>query len=438
VPEIRAFRALRYDPEVVGDHGLVVAPPCHAIGPDLHRRLLARHPLNAVRLELPEVVAGEDPDERYRRVARTLTAWRSDGALRKDPKPSVYAYEQAYRVPGTSLERTRRGFFARLRIEPFGPGSSVLPHERTTAGPREDRYRLLRATGLNTSPIVGLYEDAGREAQAVLGTIVQAPPAVDLTDDAGVRHRTWVVPDEGEGTPASRLIAAASAGEVVVADGHHRYEAAVRYRDERRVNQTGEQDPAFDFLLMLFLDAADPLTVLPMHRVLRGLGEEALPRLVGRLPELFTVVDSTATSLADHFAAVDGQRGRDGRLGLVTRSGAWLLEARPDAFGAIGRRGGTAVRALAVSRLGTALEALAGIGANALADGSRIGCTTSAAEAVALVEAATDGADAAFLLEPVPVASIFEVARAGDVMPPNSTYPYPKALTGLLFNPHEW
>ena len=108
----------------------------------------------------------EDPDERYRRAARTLSAWRSDGTLHKDSRPSIYVYEQVYRVPGTDHERTQRGFFARLRIEPFGPESRVLPHERTLSGPKEDRYRLLRATSLNTSPVVGLFRDpdGGRPA----------------------------------------------------------------------------------------------------------------------------------------------------------------------------------------------------------------------------------------------------------------------------------
>jgi uncharacterized protein (DUF1015 family) len=157
VPDIRPFRALRYDPDVVGDLGPVVAPPYDVIGPDLHRELLARHPRNAVRLDLPGGEPGEDPDERYRRVARWMTAWRSDGTLRKDPRPSLYVYEQAYRVPGTGLERIQRGFFGRLRLEAFGPDSGVLPHERTLSGPREDRYRLLRATGVNTSPVVVLF-----------------------------------------------------------------------------------------------------------------------------------------------------------------------------------------------------------------------------------------------------------------------------------------
>ncbi len=437
MPDIRPFRALRYDPEVAGDPAALVAPPYDVIGPDLHRELLARHPRNSVRLDLPQSESGEDPDERYRRVARTLAAWRQDGTLRKDPKPSVYVYEQAYRVPGTTVERTQRGFFARLRIEPFGPDGSVLPHERTLTGPKEDRYRLLRATGINTSPVVGLFEDPARTAAPALTAITVGVPALDVTDDEGVRHRVWAVPDAGEGSVAAALCATAGAGPVFIADGHHRYETAVRYRDERRANHTGEQDPSYDFILMLFLDAADALTVLPTHRVLRGLGEAGLEGLHAGLSRLFTVTETTADALAKRFEAAGGLTGGEGRFGLLTRKGAWLLDARREAFAGLGS-GGAAVRALDVSLLAAALDALLGIDTAAVADGRRVAYTKSVTEAAALIADGTNGADAGFLLEPTPVASIVAVARDGDVMPPKSTYFYPKALTGLVLNPHEW
>ena len=437
MPDIRPFRALRYDPEVAGDPTALVAPPYDVIGPDLHRELLARHPRNAVRLDLPTAEPREDPDERYRRVARTVAAWRQDGTLRKDPRPSVYVYEQAYRVPGTEVDRTQRGFFARLRIEPFGPGSGVLPHEKTLSGPKEDRYRLLRAAGINTSPVVGLYEDPGRIAAGALAAIAAGTPDLDLTDDDGVRHRLWAVPDRGEGSPAAGLCATAAVGPVFIADGHHRYETAVRYRDERRANHTGEQDPSYDFLLMLFLDAADALTVLPTHRVVRGLGEDGLARLRDGMPRLFSATATTAEGLVERFEAAGGLAGGHGRFGLVTLQGAWLLDARRDAFAGLGS-GGEAVRALDVALLGAALDSLLGIDAAAVAGGQRIAYTKSAADAAALVADGADGADAAFLLEPTPVASILAVARDGDVMPQKSTYFYPKALTGLVLNPHEW
>ena len=437
MPDIRPFRALRFDPEVVGDLGPVVAPPYDVIGPELHRALLARSPRNAVRLDLPHEEPPEDPDERYRRVARTFAAWRSDGTLRKDPRASLYVYEQVYRVPGTTLERTQRGFFARLRLEPFGPDGGILPHERTLAGPREDRYRLLRATGVNTSPVVILYRDPAASARTELAAVVAQKPVSDVTDDDGTRHRLWVVNDDGPDGVVQRLEATAGPAPVFIADGHHRYETALRYRDERRMTRSCEPDPPFDFIFALLLDADDELTVLPTHRIVRGLGDDGLARFREGLDGLFEVTPADADALVARYDAAGSLAGGEGRLGLVTRGGAWQLVARREALEAL-VAGGEALRKLDVTLLGAALEALAGIDAAAVAGGERIRYSKSAAEAAQLVHEGTDGADAAFLLEPTPVASILEVAAAGDVMPQKSTYFYPKALTGLVFNPHEW
>jgi uncharacterized protein (DUF1015 family) len=439
VPKIRAFRALRFDASVVGDLGLVVAPPYDVIDAEQRVRLIAGHPANVVQLDLPEETSGDAEDDRYRRAARTLAAWRSDGMLRKDPHPSVYVYEQAYRVPGTDAERTQRGFFARLRLEAYGPGSGVLPHERTLTGPREDRYKLLRATGVNTSPVVGLYDDATRGVAARLEEVASTTAEVDVTDDDGVRHRLWAVPADGEdaaaGTAAA-LIAAASSGPVSIADGHHRYETALRYRDERRMTRSCEEDPAFDYLLMLFLDAtSEPLTVLPTHRVVSG-ATHGSDDLVGRASAYFDVEPvGSSDALVARFDAAGLARGGEGRFGLWTRSGGALLSARRAAIASALPPGGEALRSLDVTLLGAALERLLGIDAAAVADGAVI-YTKSAREAIDHVDSGT--ADAAFLLEPTPVASIEAVARDGDVMPQKSTYFYPKPLTGLVINPHEW
>ncbi len=439
MPEIRPFRALRYDPESVGDLAAVVAPPYDVIDPENEARLLARHPKNVVRLDLPSIAPGEEPDERYRRAARTLAAWRSDGTFHKDPRSAIYVYEQTYRVPGTDTERTQRGFFGRLRLESFGPGAGILPHERTLEGPREDRYRLLRATGVNTSPVVGLYDDASGSTAAILATIAGRKAAIDLRDDDGVRHRLWVVEAEGEAADhVTRLLGAVAAGPVTIADGHHRYETAVRYRDERRMSRSCEEDPAFDYLLTLLLETtAEPLTVLPTHRIVRGLGREGLARLRDGLDELFESRSAGRAELERTFGNGLAEGGA-GRFGLWTRDGGSLLTARRDAFSGAGSDAADAVRHLDVWLLGVALERLCGIDDAAVAGGDRIAYTKSASEAIARVEGSVDGADVAFLLEPTPVPSITSVARSGEVMPQKSTYFYPKALTGLVINPHEW
>ncbi|MFL5723293.1 MAG: DUF1015 domain-containing protein [Chloroflexota bacterium] len=439
MPEIRPFRALRYDRSTVPDLGLVVAPPYDVIGPDEHERLLARHPLNVVRLDLPTEERGDEPDDRYRRTARTFAAWRSDGTLHKDPRPSIYVYEQTYRVPGSDVTRTQRGFFARLRLEPFGPGSNVLPHERTLPAAREDRYKLLRATGVNTSPVIVLYEDQSAAGRGVLDAVTASPPTSDIEDDDGVRHRLWVVSADGEDAPTvAPLIAAAAGGPVFIADGHHRYETALRYRDERRMSRSCEEDPAFDYLLTLFVDIAEQLTVLPTHRIVHGLGDDGVERLLDRLGGLFDVRrDVGRDELIARFEAAALSTGGAGIFGLWTRRGGALLTAQRDAFESLLPAGSAAVRGLDVTLLGVALERLAGLDPDAVASGS-VRFTKSAAEAVDRVDRCIDGADAAFLLEPTPITSVIEVAREGDVMPQKSTYFYPKALTGLVINPHEW
>ncbi|HEY7969458.1 MAG TPA: DUF1015 domain-containing protein, partial [Candidatus Limnocylindrales bacterium] len=335
---------------------------------------------------------------------------------------------------------TQRGFFARLRLEPLEPGSGVLPHERTLAAAREDRYRLLRATGVNTSPVVGLYADRSGRASAILATLSAGVPVVDAVDDDGVRHRLWVVEADGPAAePVAELIAIASAEAVTIADGHHRYETALRYRDERRMSRSCEEDPAFDYLLMLFLETtAEPLTVLPTHRIVRGLGDAGVSALWDGLDALFDVRPADRTELCDAFGGTEGRRGGDGRFGLWTRTGGAILTARRPAFARILPDGGPALRGLDVVLLGAALEQLAGIDREAVASAGRLGFTKSVEEALEAVDLAADGADAAFLLEPTPVESITSVAQEGGVMPQKSTYFYPKALTGLVLNPHEW
>lgn len=446
MPILRPFRALRYDPETVGDLAAVVSPPYDVISADEQRRLLERHPKNVVRLDLPPEEAGDAPDDRYRRAARTFAEWRSDGTLRKDPRPAIYVYEQRYRVPGSDDERIGRGFFARLRLEPFGPGSGVLPHERTLSGPKEDRYRLLRATGANFSPIVALFDDPSDRAAAILAGVAEAAPDAEVRDDEGVVHRLWVVPARGVGEgdgdetpadPVAELLSLAGRAPVTIADGHHRYETALRYRDERRMTRTCEEDPAFDYVLALLLEYRRyPPTVLPTHRVVVGLGSAGVKRLLAELPGLFAVTPLDVEAVVRRFATPAGAGGA-GRFGLVTRDMSALLEARRDAFVPLLPRGGEALRRLDVTLLGATLERCCGLDAATVAAGERLRYTKSAAEAAELVLAGAGGADAAFLLEPTPVAEIVAVARDGDVMPQKSTYFYPKPLTGLVLNPLE-
>ena len=446
MPTIRPFRALRYSREMVEDLASVVAPPYDVISPAQHRDLLARDPRNVVRLDLPQDEPGDPPDERYRRAARTLAGWRSDGTLRRDRRPALYAYEQVYRIPGTHRTATRRGVFARVGLEALGATSGVRAHERTLAEPREDRYRLLRATSANTSPVVGLSQDQTGVTAGWLREIAATQPTSDVVDEVGVRHRLWaaaVGEDEARDAAIQAVCSALGASPITLADGHHRYETALRYADERRTGPALDDAPAWAEILMLVLEPVEgALTVLPTHRVILGLDAAAVTHMVGRLPELFDVTAPVGPDeLEAAFGAAADAPGGQGRFGLWTAHGGALLLARRGAFAPFLPNGGAAVRRLDVTLASVAIERLAGIDPAAVAAG-RMAYTMSAAEAMAWVDsgAAPLGsrpASAALLLDPTPASEIVAVAADGDVMPQKSTYIYPKAITGLVINPLE-
>jgi uncharacterized protein (DUF1015 family) len=440
VPEIRAFRALRYNPEMVGDLSRVVAPPYDVISPVRRTELAARDPRNVVAIDLPVDAGASDPDEKYRQAARTFAAWRSDGTLRKDRQPSLYVHEQAYLVPGTTQRRVQRGFYGRLRLEALGPGSGVLPHERTLAGPKEDRYKLMRATGANFSGVMVLHADPTGTAGRLLAEATEAAPVADVTDDDDVRHRLWMVPDDGAtASLVAGLREAAGREPVTIADGHHRYETALRYRDERRMTRSSEEDPAFDFVLALFMDTStQPLLVLPTHRVARIVGEADALASAAETSGLFDVEPADRAALVAAFGPGADAPGGRGRIGLWTRAGGAVLTARRAAFEPLLPPGGEALHRLDVTLLAATLARLCGIDRAATTAGGRVAFTKDVAEAMAWVDDRTDAADAAFLLEATPVDEVAAVARDGDVMPQKSTYFYPKLLTGLVLNPLEW
>ena len=436
MPVVRPFRALRYAPGAVPDLASVVAPPYDVIGPEEVRELLARDPRNVVRLDLPIAEPGDEPDERYRRAARLISTWRSDGTLHRDPRPALYPYEQSYTIPGTAEERVRRGVFARVGLEAFGPESGIRPHERTLAEPREDRYRLLRATGVNTSPIVGMYDDPTGRVPEWLAALPETSTA-EVIDDHGVQHRLWMVAEDPD--LLDDISARIGAGPITLADGHHRYETALRYRDERMTGAVEHDAPAWAEILMLLLEPVQgPISVLATHRVLQGLDAAGVEQFLRELSELFEVEARVeAAELAAAFRDPSRAHGGVGRFGLWTRQGGLILRARRSAFGGSLPPGGRALRGLDVTLAGIAIERLAGIDADAVAEGARIAYTHDQSEAIAWVESGNEGAAIALLLEPTPARDIVAVAAEGDLMPQKSTYIYPKALTGLVINPLE-
>jgi uncharacterized protein (DUF1015 family) len=425
VPLLRPFRALRYDPRAVRDLGAVVCPPYDIISAADREQLAAQHSRNAVHLELPRS---------YTEAVRLFDSWQTDGTLRRDPQASIYIYEQTYQLG--ERRRTARGFYCRLRLEPLGARGGVRAHERTLAAPKEDRYQLMKAVHANLSPIVLLYEEpaASGDSAGLLDRLTSARPAAEAVDTAGVRHRLWAVDPLASGD-ADSLLRLAASGPLTIADGHHRYETALRFRDEHRPSAMADASPIDDVLALLYEARSGGLTVLPTHRVVGG-GVD-INRLLAAAADLFTVTTSQDGEWIQAQLAgpqLPAAAFGSGRLGLWSRAGGALLEVDRSAIeGLLPPGASDALRTLDLSVLSVALERLVGATASDLAASGRMVYTKDARHAMALVDGGQ--ADACFLLPATPVEAVLAVAAAGEVMPEKSTYFHPKAATGLVFNP---
>ena len=421
VPTLRPFRGLRYDPRA-GELSRLICPPYDVIGVADRDRLLARDPHNAVRVEFPVLPGHENGG--YAQAARMLASWRKAGAMRVDASPSLYVYEEHYRL-GQAPERVQRGVFGRLLLEPLGDG--IRPHERTLSAPKEDRLRLLRATATNTSPII-LLSDAGPALAGQLDPVTRATPDAVATDDASVTHRLWVVP--GEHPAAAAIADVVSSAPLTIADGHHRYETALRYREESGASSGDAPSRPEDFVLALVLGvgADDGPTILPTHRVLRGdpaLATEVIRSVHGTFRVEHRAVADVVRGYAPPFP------GGPGRIGVVTSSHAGeLVLDRGEVDRLLGRETPRAVRSLDVAVLDAVLRPLVEDHPDIT-----VSYTHDAAEAADAV--GKGDVIAAFLLAPTALESVVAVAAAGAVMPQKSTYFYPKAATGLVMYPLE-
>ena len=417
---VQPFTALVGDPAVAGPLARLVAPPYDVIDPAQRKGLAARSPYNAVHVDLPEDPAGGDP---YAHAAHLLVTWAEEGALVRD-EPALWALSQEFTGPD-GRTRTRNGILARVRIEPYGPGR-IRPHERTHPGPKEDRLRLTRATRANLSPIFALHGDPDRRAwAAVAPTTESADPWGEATDEHGVRNRLWRVGD----TAAHEEVAAALAdAELLIADGHHRYETARVYADE-----VGGDGP-HRHVLMCLVALEDPgLAVFPTHRLVGGLRDDDARHtaLLARIDELFSAQDVAVDDLRPPDGAgplvlgyLDGRTGASQRL--VLRDQALADDALAD-FPEPYRRLDTAVLEALV------LQGALGLTEDDISHMHGLGYSRTDDEAITLVRDGTF--DAAFLMRASPVSQVQEIAAAGVNMPPKSTFFMPKVPTGLVYHP---
>ena len=408
--DVRPFRALRYAPSI--DLAAAICPPFDVISPEQQRALHERSPHNAVRLELAE----ETGAGRYGNAADALRSWLAEGALVRDDAPCFYLYRQTFERDGKSYSRTI--IFARLRLQPWEEGA-VLPHEQTFGAPKEDRLKLLRAIRLNTSPVYLLYRDRESHVAPLLDSFAEAgPPDTEFATADGQRHALHRLSDPATVAELTK----AFAGETLyVADGHHRYETALAFRDEARATApkwTGDEPE--NFALVALTAADDPgLLVLPINRVtnIEMPADEARQRLA----QLFELTPADA----DHAAISIISRG--GTAGLHVKDAEAVDRLMPPDRSPGWRRLDYSIANHVV------LQYCLGLTPEQMRDYSRLWFTEDAAEAVAEVQGGK--ATYAVLMRPLPVAQVLDTADAGERMPQKSTFFYPKVPTGLVFNP---
>jgi uncharacterized protein (DUF1015 family) len=416
--DVQPLRALHYDPAVAGGLDRVAAPPYDVIDPEQRAELAARSPYNVVHVDLPQADGGGDP---YEHAARLLERWRADGAVVRDDEPALWALTQEYDAPG-GRRLTRRGIFARVRIEDYGAGR-IRPHERTHPGPKEDRLRLTRATRTNLSPIFSLYSDPGGAAWGALEPALAQPAFGEVTDEDGTTNRLWRVADPQAIAAVRTTLADA---ELLIADGHHRYETARVYADE----VGGEGDHRYVLMCLVALQD-EGLTVFPTHRLLKDFKDPARQEALGAtLKELFDIEPVDEAELRPPDGAgpltmgyVDAHFLQPYRLTLKDQAMAdRALAGMPEPY----RRLDTAVLEKLV------LQGPVGLTEDDISHLHGLGYSRTDDEALELVRSGTY--DAAFFLRSSPVSQVQEIAAAGVNMPPKSTYFFPKVPTGLLFN----
>jgi uncharacterized protein (DUF1015 family) len=413
--DVEPLRALHYDLERTGGLQDVVAPPYDVIDGEQRAQLAARSPYSVVEIDLP---TGGDP---YEAAAAKLAEWRRDGVIVRDEQPALWAIEQEYTGPDGQARR-RRGFFARVRVEEYGPGR-IRPHERTHPGPKEDRLRLTRATKANLSPIFSLYADPAGAATGVLERAASTEPWARTTDADGTINRMWRI---GDSASIATITEALKPAELLIADGHHRYETARVYADE-----IGGEGP-HRYVLMCLVALEDPgLTVFPTHRLLRDLSPDKHERLSDAIGRDF---DARPLESTDELVPAYGQPVRMGYIDARSRRPVMLTLRDPAIADAA-----LSDHAEPYRRLDTAvLEALILRDALGMTDDdidhlTGLGYARDFDDALELVN--SGAYDAAFFVAATPIEEVRAVAEAGESMPPKSTYFFPKVPTGLLFNP---
>ncbi|KAA5540652.1 DUF1015 domain-containing protein [Roseiconus nitratireducens] len=441
MPQIAPFAALRYSLDHVSSISDVIAPPYDVIDPKLQDQLYQKHPANVIRIILNRSEPGDSGDEKYERAAKFVQQWVDEGVLEREDKPAYYVYHQQFEADGKTFNR--RGFMARVRIQPFGEGN-VYPHEETHPKAKVDRLKLTKATGQNNSQIFGLYPDPENEIIELLDAATEGVTPIECTDHLGVRHTLWPVKDEAVAAKVSQLMADKP---MFVADGHHRYETACNYK-QHVIETEGaiDEDHPANFVMTMLVGMSDPgMIVLPTHRLLRGTRSFSSDEIVAALGDAFECqklapgVESAETAWGKMEAA--DEQGLIAIFGVKDQT--WVLAKATD-------QAAQRMKELAPSQsddwraLGVSLL-------HRLVIDDLLGCAghpkpTYVHEVSETIEglqgkgsqAESEGDEPytlAALVMPAKLEHVEAISLHKERMPAKSTYFYPKLLSGLTFNP---
>ena len=443
--DVLPFRALHYDPQRVERIGLCLSQPYDVISPAMQAAYYAQHPYNVVRLILGHERAHDSADDnRYTRAAATLAGWLRQGVLRQALRPSFWVYEQSFNLPQIG-ERRVQGVIGLVRLQDYSSGL-ILPHEQVMSGVVDDRLQLMRATKLQMEYIWSIYQDRAYAIDDVLARVARATPVMDhLEQPQGIGHRLWRLVDPTSCATITRLLREHT---IFIADGHHRYQTMLSFRDEmRRRHPDAGPDAPWEFILMFLVNSEHQgLTILPAHRVLHRLDLDHRRALEGPIMQHFRV------KMYSHAAAGREEAQRrwlrdladlepgEHKIGAYLRnSGCYYLATLKDAEAyeeLVDLEFSSRWKRLDVNILNVlVLQQILGITEAQFDSTDTVSYTRNLDEALAAVDRRT--ADVALLLNPTRLEDVLAIARSGERMPRKSTYFYPKPVSGLVFYPME-
>lgn len=416
--EIAPFSGIRYDKAVVGDLDKVTSPPYDIISPQDKAYYHSLHPNNFVRLILGEEFETDtDSDNRFTRARKYMEDWLSEGALIQEEKPAIYVYLQEFEHNG--LCRIK-GFTCAVKLHDYADGV-ILPHENTLAKPKSQLIELIRRTKANLDCVYGLYADENCELNAIMDNAMRQAPIVDARDRDGVRHALWAIDDAAQ---IAKIVSFLADKPIAIADGHHRYETALAYRNEMRAECGADcGELSSDYAMMTIVNVYEKdMIIYPTHRVLGNSSSSDIDRLQSELPEFFELSGSSRETIIDDMA-------RECAIGMYVSGKASVLKPKAGAEAML--EGSEASRKLELNILHKLiLERSLGIDGEKLRNQTHIIYTRDAEEAMNLVDSGER--QIAFLTNAIEVKAVLDIAEAGEKMPQKATYFYPKLLSGLV------